>query len=108
MKFKVVLTDTGWATLRRCTDYLLNYVGGFGNSQAAISFLSDFTETAARLKNNAASHPILENSYFNQLGIRKIHFIRHKYKLLYHIKKQTAFIDYVLHDRQDIGLIRLD
>ena len=82
-------------------NYLLNHVGGFGNATAAANFLREYEVTLCKLSQNAASYGLCEEVELSKIGIRKIHFPHLKYKIFYHIKNNTVYIDFISHDSQD-------
>ena len=44
---------------------------------------------------------MLEDEKLGRRGFRKIHFGKYKYKLVFHMKGNTAIIDNLFHDKQD-------
>ena len=109
MAYKIEFTKNGWATFCHNVDYLATQVGGFGNAQASRSFVKDYHETIKLLKCNAEGYPISEHPKLKVRNIRKIHFRKLRYKILFHIvDSSTVHVDMVIHDYQDIENIKLD
>lgn len=103
MGFKVKLTPQGEETYFNCLEYLLYYVGGFGNPQAAKNFILDYEKTLDSLERNANGYAILEGPEFRTFAYRKIHFYHMSYKIIYHIEDDIVFVDAILHDKQSLN-----
>ena len=101
MAYQYRISPRAEKSFRDCLEYLLYKVGGTGNIQAGQNFLNDFQRTVAQIKDNANSYPICEGEKLQSLCIRKIHFKHMKYKIFFHLDKQTVVIDLICHDLQD-------
>ena len=98
MNYKVVITTDAEEDLDRFIRYLLFEKQ---NSQAASNVLNDFEETVHTLSNVAGSLKLCDNPRLNALGYRKIHFLSHRYFLLYRLEGNQAIVDNVFHELQD-------
>ena len=98
MNYKVVITTDAEEDLDRFIRYLLFEKQ---NSQAASNVLNDFEETVHTLSNVAGSLKLCDNPRLNALGYRKIHFLSHRYFLLYRLEDDQAIVDNVFHELQD-------
>lgn len=103
MGFRVELTARGEETYYNCLEYLLYYVGGTGNYQAAKNFILGYEKLLDLLEYNADGYAILENLGLKNSDYHRIHFEHMSYKIIYHIDKDVVFVDAILHDRQSIG-----
>ena len=70
------------------------------NDQAAIALLDDYDETVDELANVAGSLKILDDPDLSEY--RKIRLRRHDYYLLYRLENDTAIVDRMFHDLQDL------
>ena len=70
------------------------------NEQAANAVLDDYDETVDELANIAGTLSPLEDQELSQY--RKIRFRRHNYYLLYRLEGDTAIVDRMFHDLQDL------
>ena len=98
MGYKVVVTTDAEEDLDRSLRYLLFEKQ---NSQAAANVLDDFEATVLALSNVAGSMKLCENPRLNALGYRKIHFLSHRYFMLYRIEGNLAIVDSIFHELQD-------
>ena len=98
MEYKVVLTTDAEEDLDRFIRYLLFRKH---NAQAAASVLDDFEETKRTLSDAAGNLQLCENPRLNALGYRKIHFLNHRYFMLYRIENDLAIVDNIFHELQD-------
>ena len=72
------------------------------NDQAAIALLDDYDETIDELSKVAGSLKELEDPELVKEGYRKIRLRRHSYYLLYRLQGDTAVVDRMFHDLQDL------
>lgn len=100
-KYKIEYTEYGRLTIERCAQYLADEVGADGSVQAARHFVREIMEACERLAMSAESYALLENSQLREKGLRKIHFRKMRYKMIYHVIESTVFIDAIFHDLQD-------
>ena len=98
MAYKIFVTDNARDSVHAILDYLST---SKKNPQAAAAVLSDFRVTSSLLKTIAGSIRFCENPRLKEKGYKKIHFLRHKYFLVFHIIEENVFIDFVFHDLQD-------
>ena len=71
------------------------------NEQAAANVLDDFRETKTILARAAESLPFCGNPRLKALGYRKIHFLSHRYFILYRVEGSLAVVDSIFHELQD-------
>ncbi|MBQ8992506.1 type II toxin-antitoxin system RelE/ParE family toxin [Candidatus Saccharibacteria bacterium] len=102
MGFRVELTPQAEEMYYRCLEYLLYYVGGVGNAQAAQNFVDGYERVLDLLEINAEGCGFLEDEKFRAEGYRKIHFEHMSYKVVFHLERETAIVDAVFHDKQDM------
>lgn len=98
MDYNIVITADAEADLDGFIQYLLFEKK---NEQAAKNVLDDFEATKEYLKNVAGSLNLCDNLRFRVLGYRRIHFLRHRYFILYRIEGNLVFIDNIFHELQD-------
>ena len=98
MDFKVVLTNRAEIQAQKILDYI---VYELKNVQAALSVEQDMKDTAARLSYMAGSLKLCDDANLRALGYRTIHFIRHKYFMIYKIVDNCAYVTGIYHDLQD-------
>lgn len=70
------------------------------NEQAAKAVLDDYDETIEELANVAGTLRQLEDPQLNEY--RKIRLRRHDYYLLYRLDNDSAIVDRMFHDLQDL------
>lgn len=71
------------------------------NRQAALNVLNDFEETIQRLSATAGSLQDCVSPALKKNGYKRIHFLRHRYFLLYRVEGHTVFVDRIFHELQD-------
>ena len=98
MDYKVVMTKDAEEDLDRFVRYLLFEKQ---SRQAASNVLSDFESTKHTLSNVAGILQLCDNPCLSALGYRKIHFLSHRYFMLYRIEGNAAVVDNIFHDLQD-------
>ena len=98
MDYKVVMTTDAEEDLDKFIRYLLFEKQ---NSQAASNVLNDFEATKHALSNVAGSLILCDNPRLKALGYRKIHFLSHRYLMLYRVEGNLAVIDKIFHELQD-------
>lgn len=98
MNYKVVITLDAEEDLDRFIRYLLYKKK---NRHAALNVLNDFEETKRALSVAAGSLKLCDNPWLNALGYRKIHFLSHRYFMLYWIEGNLAIVDNIFHELQD-------
>ena len=98
MEYKVILTVDAEEDLDRFIKYLLYEKK---NAQAASNLLDDFESTKESLSHVAGSLKRCDNPTLNALGYRNIHFLSHRYFMLYRIEGQLSVVDSIFHELQD-------
>ena len=98
MDYKVMITSDAEEDLDRFIRYLLFKKK---NRQATLNVLNDFEETKRTLSVAAGSLKLCDNPRLNALGYRKIHFLSHRYFMLYRIEGNLAIVDNIFHELQD-------
>ena len=82
-------------------DYLAYIVNHLMNVEAALAVADDYDETIAALENNAGSIKICDEPELARRKLRKIHFRRHNYIMLYRIKDDIAEVVKIYHTLED-------
>ena len=98
MDYKVVMTTDAEEDLDRFIRYLLFEKQ---NSADASNVLNDFEATKQTLSNVAGSLKLCDMPRLNALGYQKIHFLSHRYFMLYRIEGNLAVVDNIFHELQD-------
>ena len=98
MDYKVVITSDAEEDLDKFISYLLFEKR---NPQAAANVLNDFEETKLSLSRSAGSLKLCDNPRLQALGYRKIHFLSHRYFMLYRIENNFVIVDGIFHELQD-------
>lgn len=98
MDYKIVVTSDAEADLDEFIRYLLYEKK---NIQAASNVLEDFEATKESLSHVAGALKLCDNPKLSALGYRKIHFLTHRYFMLYRLEGQVAVIDAIFHELQD-------
>ena len=98
MGYKVVITSDAEEDLDHFIRYLLLEKQ---NEQAAANVLNDFEEAKKTLTNSAGSLKRCDNPRLSALGYRKIHFLSHRYFMLYRVEGNLAIVDNIFHELQD-------
>lgn len=103
--FNVIISPKALFQLNSYIDYL-QYT--LLNDQAARNVWQDALETRKRLSEAAGSldfctHPLLKKN-----GYHIIHFLRHRYLMLYRIEGRTVYVDAIYHQLQDYENIFAD
>ena len=98
MDYIVVMTTDAEEDLDRFIRYLLF---GKQNSQAASNVLNDFEAMKQTLSSVAGSLKLCDNPRLHALGYRKIHFLSHRYFMLYRVEGNIAVVDSIFHELQD-------
>ncbi len=96
--FKVIISPKALSQLNDYIDYLQQTLL---NNQAAYSIWQDALETRDHLSKVADSLQCCSHPQLKQHGYHIIHFMRHRYLMLYRIKDTTAYVDAIYHQLQD-------
>ena len=94
MVYKVVLTSDAEEDLDQFIRYLLYEKK---SKQAA----EDFEVTKQSLSRAAGSLKLCDNPKLKAQGYRRIHFLSHRYFMLYRIEDDLAIVDNIFHELQD-------
>ncbi|MDE6893021.1 MAG: type II toxin-antitoxin system RelE/ParE family toxin [Lachnospiraceae bacterium] len=103
--FDVIISPKALSQLNDYIDYL-QYT--LLNDQAANNVWQDALETRNRLSKIAGSLKFCINPQLKKNGYRVIHFMRHRYLMLYRIEGSTAYVDAIYHQLQDYEHIFTD
>lgn len=103
--FDVIISPKALSQLNDYIDYL-QYT--LLNDQAANNVWQDALETRNRLSKIAGSLKFCINPQLKKNGYRVIHFMRHRYLMLYRIEGSTAYVDAIYHQLQDYEHIFAD
>lgn len=98
MIYKISVTIDAENDLERFLRYLLFEKK---NDQAASSLLDDFEATKEKLSVIAGSIKYCDNPRLKEAGYKKMHFLKHRYFMIYHLKEKVAVIDNIFHELQD-------
>lgn len=103
--FDVIISPKALSQLNDYIDYL-QYT--LLNDQVANNVWQDALETRNRLSKIAGSLKFCINPQLKKNGYRVIHFMRHRYLMLYRIEGSTAYVDAIYHQLQDYEHIFTD
>lgn len=104
MEYDVVLSVQAQTDFREIINYL---VYELQNQQAATSVVDDFDDTIARLSHVAGSLKLCDDNVLRARGYRTIHFLKHKYLMVYTIDGDRVYVEGIYHDLQDYeGIMR--
>ena len=96
--FDVIISPKALSQLNDYIDYL-QYT--LLNDQAAYNVWQDALETREQLSKVAGSLKFCAHPQLKKNGYRAIHFMRHRYLMLYRVEGKTAYVDAVYHQLQD-------
>ena len=103
--FEVIISPKALSQLSACIDYL-QYT--LLNDQAAHNVWQDAMETRDHLSKVAGSLKSCAHPRLKKHGYHVIHFMRHRYLMLYRIEGTTAYVDAIYHQLQDYENIFAD
>lgn len=98
MDYKVILSDLA---KRQLDDILFYIYMVLGNETAAARVLEDTENTVRRLARVGGSLKICEEPELAKYGYRKIHFLSHRYLMLYTINGTDIRVDRIYHELED-------
>ena len=98
MKYDVALSDLALTQYDNILDYIYNTLK---NPQAVKSVMQDFDRTVELLKTQANSYAYCKSERLRNLGLHKLHLLKHKYILVYRIKNDAVVIEGIYHELQD-------
>ena len=96
--FDVIISPKALSQLNDYIDYL-QYT--LLNDQAAYDIWQDALETRNHLSKVAGSLKFCTQPQLKKHGYHIIHFMRHRYLMLYRIDGTTAYVDVIYHQLQD-------
>ncbi|MCC8013613.1 MAG: type II toxin-antitoxin system RelE/ParE family toxin [Eubacterium sp.] len=96
--FDVIIAPEAYEQLSAYIHYI-KYV--LMNETAAEKVYNDAIETGNSLALLAGSLPFCENEKLKQYGYRTIAFKRHQYIMVYRIEGNIAYVDGIIHQKQD-------
>lgn len=96
--FNVVISPKALTQLNDYIDYL-QYT--LLNEQAAYEVWQDALETRDQLSRVAKSLKFCSHPQLQKYGYHIIHFLRHRYLMLYRIEDCTVYVDAIYHQLQD-------
>lgn len=103
--FDVIISPKALAQLNDYIDYL-QYT--LLNNQVAGNLWQDALETRDQLSKVADSLKFCAHPQLKKHGYHIIHFMRHRYLMLYRIEGTTAYVDGIYHQLQDYENIFAD
>ena len=103
--FDVIISPKALSQLNNYIDYL-QYT--LLNDQAARNVWRDALETRNQLSKTAGSLKLCTHPQLKKDGYRVIHFMRHRYLMLYRIEGATAYVEAIYHQLQDYENIFAD
>lgn len=96
--FNVIVSPKALAQLNSYIDYL-QYT--LLNDKAAYNVWQDALETQEQLSKSARSLKLCSHPHLKKNGYRIIHFMRHRYLMLYRIEGSTVYVEAIYHQLQD-------
>ncbi len=96
--FNVIISPKALSQLNSYIDYL-QYT--LQNDQAARRVWQDALKARERLSQTAGSLKLCHHPELKKEGYHVIHFLRHRYLMLYRLEGQTVYVDAVYHQLQD-------
>lgn len=98
MQYNVYVSELACEQYDRFLDYIYHTLL---NPQAAEALMQDFDTTINILEKQAACFGFCESERLRRHGFYKIHLQRHKYLLVYRIKKDDVIVEGMYHELQD-------
>ena len=96
--YKVVIAQKAKDQMQAYLRYIKNELK---NPQAAKSIRDDWKETKKTLSITAGSFAIADSPKLKAQKLRKIHFKKHQYVMLYRLNGDVAEVVKIYHDLQD-------
>ena len=96
--FDVIISPKALSQLNDYIDYL-QYT--LLNDQAAYNVWQDALETREHLSKVASSLKFCTHPQLKKQEYRIVHFMRHRYLMLYRIEGTTVYVDAIYHQLQD-------
>ena len=82
-------------------EYLRYIKDSYKNSQAVKALKDDYDETIKTLSISAYSLPACENEKLRKKKLKKIHFQRHRYIMLFRVDENVATVVEIHHELED-------
>lgn len=98
MSFRVEVSELADAQYDKFLAYIYIVLK---NPQAAGNLMQDFDETIELLEEKADGFGYCRSERLRELGFHKIHFKRHRYLLVYRVKKDRVIVEGMYHELQD-------
>lgn len=98
MDYKVILSDLA---KRQLDDILFYIYATLDNEVAAARILEDAENTIQKLAQIGSSLKICEEPELAEYGYRKMHFLSHRYLMLYTINGTCIHVDRIYHALED-------
>ena len=96
--YKVVVTEEAKRQMKKCLAYI-RY--NLNNEQAYESLKSDYQDTVLELSKSVGIIAEDTDENLRKREIKRIHFLRHRYVMLYTIEDDTAYIVEIHHELED-------
>ena len=98
MSFKVELSELASMQYDKFLEYIYFVLK---SPQAADNLMQDFDDTIEILEEQANHFGYCRSERLRKLGFHKIHLIKHRYLLVYRVKKDRVIIEGMYHELQD-------
>lgn len=72
------------------------------SENAAIKLIDEFQEKVNSLETMPDRNPLLEDTFISERKYRKL-VMKKRYLLIYQVKEDTVYVDYIVDCRQDYG-----
>lgn len=63
--------------------------------------MDDFDDTIAKLEKMAESFGYCSSNRLKEMGLHKIHFVKHRYLFVYRVNKSQVIVEGMYHEMQD-------
>ena len=98
MRFDIEISEMA----QKQYDDILHYIAfELKNPQAVKNIVEDFDNALDQLENNADSFGFCNSKKLCDMGFQKLPFRKHRYIIVYRIKKDKVIIDGIYHELQD-------
>ena len=97
-KHKVTVVPKAKKKMRGYLSYLLLVLQ---SEQAYDAVKQDYYETIDELSNIAGSHQEPPEKELAERGLKRMHFLHHKYVMLYEMDGDEAVVTYIFHESED-------
>lgn len=98
MQYNVYVSELACEQYDKFLDYIYHTLL---NPQAAEALMQDFDVTINILEKQAESFEYCKSDRLRRHGFHKLHLQRHKYLLVYRIKKADVIVEGMYHELQD-------